>query len=100
MKSSSIPPAVVTSAETCLCFTRCKITSRSPDEIRLEVYPRNTLHFVLALTSESLSSSGSASVQGSSERRHLICGKKRAVNANSYLQKIAHHFIDDVDRFS
>ena len=37
MKSSSMPPAVVTIAATCLCFTRYKIISRSPDEMRFEV---------------------------------------------------------------
>lgn len=40
-KSSSTPPAVVTSASTSLCLARNRIISRKPEEIRLEVYPRN-----------------------------------------------------------
>lgn len=40
MKSSSTPPAVVTMAETCLCWTRYRSVSRRPEEIRLDVYPR------------------------------------------------------------
>ena len=70
MKSSSIPPAVVTIAETCLCFTRYRITSLRPDEIKLDVYPRKTLHRVWARTSGDWYSSDSSSVKGSSESRH------------------------------
>jgi hypothetical protein len=40
-KSSSTPPAVVTSASTSLCLARKRIISRRPDEMRFEVYPRN-----------------------------------------------------------
>jgi hypothetical protein len=37
MKSSSIPPAVVTMHATCLCFTRYKKISRRPEDMRFEV---------------------------------------------------------------
>lgn len=40
MKSSSMPPAVVTIAETCLCSTSQRNVPRRPEEMRLEVYPR------------------------------------------------------------
>lgn len=40
MKSSSMPPAVVTMHDTCLCSTRYRKIPRSPDEIILDVYPR------------------------------------------------------------
>lgn len=39
--SSSMPPAVVTTAETCECWRRYRSTERNPDEMRFEVYPRN-----------------------------------------------------------
>lgn len=73
MKSSSIPPAVVTIAETCPCFTRNRMTSRKPDDIKLDVYPSNTLHLVFSLTSGLRSSSESFSEGGSSERRQFRC---------------------------
>lgn len=41
MKSSSTPPAVVTMAETCLCWTSHLSVSRRPEEIKFEVYPKN-----------------------------------------------------------
>lgn len=47
MKSSSTPPAVVTMAETCLCWTRYRSVSRRPEEIRFDVYPRNMVVPVL-----------------------------------------------------
>lgn len=40
MMSSSMPPAEVTIAETWLCWTRYRMTSRRPEEIRFDVYPR------------------------------------------------------------
>lgn len=40
MKSSSIPPAVVTRQSTSLCCARKRSISRRPEEMRLEVYPR------------------------------------------------------------
>ena len=41
MKSSSTPPAVVTIAETCLCCISHLNVSLRPEDIRLDVYPRN-----------------------------------------------------------
>lgn len=40
IRSSSTPPAVVTTAETWRCWTRKRSVSRRPDEMRLDVYPR------------------------------------------------------------
>src|SRR6478735_1958294 len=40
MKSSSMPPAVVTIHDTWLCSTSQRRTPRRPDEMRLEVYPK------------------------------------------------------------
>lgn len=40
IKSSSTPPAVVTMAETCLCWTNHRSVSRNPEEMRFDVYPR------------------------------------------------------------
>ena len=69
IKSSSIPPPVVTSTSTCLCCTRYLMTSLTPDEIMFEVYARNIFAFVFLLTSGLLKSSSSFSVIGTSDKR-------------------------------
>ena len=43
MKSSSMPPAVVTMTSTMRCWARKRICSRTPLDMRLDVNPRNTL---------------------------------------------------------
>lgn len=40
IRSSSIPPAVVTMALMCECWARYRSVPRRPEEIRLLVYPR------------------------------------------------------------
>ena len=69
IKSSSMPPPVVTSTSTCLCWTRYLITSLTPEEIIFEVYARNIFAFVFLRTSGLLKSSSSFSVMGTSDKR-------------------------------
>ena len=72
MRSSSIPPAVVTTTSTILFFTKNLIDSLTPLEMRLLVYPRNTLHRHPARNFGSRWSAGSSPVGSSSLSRHEI----------------------------
>lgn len=49
------------------CWTRYRIVSRTPEDTRFEVNPRNTLHLTDSLNTGSLSSSLQSSVGHSSE---------------------------------
>mmetsp|Transcript_8576 Transcript_8576/g.26816 ORF Transcript_8576/g.26816 Transcript_8576/m.26816 type:complete len:276 (-) Transcript_8576:83-910(-) len=69
MRSSSMPPPVVTMTSTCLCCTRYRMTSRTPDEIMLDVNPRKIFAFTSRRASGDLRSSSSSSFTGSSDRR-------------------------------
>ncbi|KNC29219.1 hypothetical protein FF38_01429 [Lucilia cuprina] len=65
IKSSSTPPAVVTTQSTILCSTKYLKVSLSPEDTRLEVKPKNIVHLCFLLINSSVScSSCSSSVKG------------------------------------
>ncbi len=72
MKSSSMPPAVVTMTSTMRCCAKNRICSRTPLEMRLEVNPRKTLQRTAARDASDWYSAPSSSVTGSSVSRHRI----------------------------
>jgi len=72
IKSSSMPPAVVTITSTMRCCARKRSCSRTPLEMRLDVNPRNTLQRTAARAAALWYSSPSSSDAGSSVSRHRI----------------------------
>jgi hypothetical protein len=96
MRSSSTPPAVVTSTSTSPCCTRYRICSRVPADIRLDVKPRKI--FECSPVSGARHDNCAPHGSGVTVSQRFCCRLPTAlICSHAAHAKVAHHAVDFID---